>query len=111
MGTIYEHRSGPRRFARRRRTGGQRCFVASEAFDRTPARRGESFPGPSRPETRPVEVDASYGENNVIIYRILDEDTKDLIQQIPPEQLLEIARSVREMLQARAIGTSLDVRS
>jgi hypothetical protein len=68
-------------------------------------------PAPAVPATRPVEVDASYGENNVIIYRILDRDTKDLIQQIPPEQLLEIARSVREMLQARAIGTSLDVRS
>ena len=68
-------------------------------------------PAPATPVTRPVEVDASYGENNLIIYRILDKDTKDLIQQIPPEQLIEIARSVREMLKGQDTGTGLDVRS
>ncbi len=62
-------------------------------------------------EPRQVQVNASFGPANLIIYRILDKDTGDLIQQIPPQQLLEIARSVRELEQANPTQPSLDVRS
>lgn len=63
------------------------------------------------PQARQFEVNASFGQANLIIYRILDKETGDLIQQIPPEQLLQIARSIQEMLQAQPGPPSLDVRS
>jgi FlaG protein len=63
------------------------------------------------PEPRQFQVNASFGQANVIIYRILDKATGDLVQQIPPEQLLQIARSIQEMLQAEQSRPSLDVRS
>lgn len=67
-------------------------------------RDGASEPT-SRPETivpqaRAIQVDASFGEDNRIIYRIVDKQTGDLIEQIPPQQLLALARSIRQLLQA-----------
>jgi hypothetical protein len=62
------------------------------------------------PQARQLQVNASFGEGNTIIYRILDKNTGDLILQIPPEQLLEIAQSVRELLRYDSPQPSLDVR-
>jgi uncharacterized FlaG/YvyC family protein len=62
-------------------------------------------------EPRHFQVNASFGPANLIIYRILDKETGDLIQQIPPEQLLRIARSVQELLQANQTPPSLDVQT
>jgi uncharacterized FlaG/YvyC family protein len=62
------------------------------------------------PQARQLEVNASFGQANRIIYRILDKETGDLIQQIPPEQLLEMARSIQDLLQAEQ-SRHLDVRS
>jgi hypothetical protein len=63
------------------------------------------------PQARQLQVDASFGQANLIIYRILDKQTGDLILQVPPEQLLQIARSVQQLLQANKGGPSLDVRT
>ena len=63
------------------------------------------------PQARQLEVNASFGQANRIIYRILDKETGDLIQQIPPEQLLEMARSIQDLLQAEQSRQHLDVRS
>jgi hypothetical protein len=64
---------------------------------------------PIVPQVRAIQVDASYGEDNRIIYRILDKQTGDLIQQIPPEQLLAIARSIRQLLQTETETRRLDL--
>ena len=61
------------------------------------------------PQARQYQVNAAFGEANLIIYRILDKKTGDLIQQIPPEQLVEMARSVRELLQAKQSRPQLDL--
>jgi hypothetical protein len=66
---------------------------------------------PSLPQARQLQVNASFGQANLIIYRILDKETGDLIQQIPPEQLLQIARSIQELFQADQTRQKLDVRS
>jgi hypothetical protein len=63
------------------------------------------------PQARQLQVDASFGQANLIIYRILDKQTGDLILQVPPEQLLQIARSVQELLQANQGNPNLDVRT
>jgi uncharacterized FlaG/YvyC family protein len=63
------------------------------------------------PQARAIQVNASFSEDNLIIYRIVDKETGDLIQQIPPEQVLEIARSVRQLLEAATKTSTLDVTS
>lgn len=58
-----------------------------------------SSPLPEKlPGSRQFEVDVAFAANNRIIYRIVDKDTQDLIQQIPPEQVLAIARGIQELL-------------
>ncbi|PYX39176.1 MAG: hypothetical protein DMG81_09945 [Acidobacteria bacterium] len=52
--------------------------------------RSAPEPAQSLPQARQYQVNASFGEANLIIYRILDKQTGDLIQQIPPEQLLRL---------------------
>jgi len=66
---------------------------------------------PIVPQARAIQVDASYGEGNRIIYRIVDQQTGELIQQIPPEQLLAIARSIRQLLQAEEETSRLHISS
>ncbi len=61
------------------------------------------------PQARQYQVNASFGEANRIIYRILDKNTGDLIQQIPPEQLLQMARSIRELLQSHQARPRVDL--
>jgi hypothetical protein len=63
------------------------------------------------PQARQLQVDAAFGQANLIIYRILDKQTGDLILQVPPEQLLQIARGVQEFLQAKQGSPNLDVRT
>ena len=78
---------------------------------RPASRSAQHEPSPVAPAARPIEVSASFEAGNRIIYRILDKETGDLIQQIPPEQLLEIARGIRELLQSRQEHRQLDVQT
>jgi hypothetical protein len=73
--------------------------------------RSAPEPAQNLPQTRQYQVNASFGEANLIIYRILDKQTGDLIQQIPPEQLLRIARSIQELLKVEPAQPTVDVRS
>jgi len=63
------------------------------------------------PAPRQIEVNASFGPNNLVIYRIVDKDTQDLIQQIPPEQLLEIAKGIQQLLEAKQTKATVDITS
>jgi|ERR1700731_2597860 FlaG protein len=104
--------------------GVQAVFATSEALTglgsvRSTSASGEAVsPKPSSndilknlPQARQLQVDASFGQANLIIYRILDKQTGDLILQVPPEQLLEIASSIQESLLAEPASPNLDVRS
>ena len=73
--------------------------------------RSRPEPAPNLPQARQYQVNASFGPANLIIYRILDKETGDLIQQIPPEQLLQIARSIQESLRVESTQPTVDVRS
>jgi len=44
------------------------------------------------------QVSISVDQSQVWVYRILDGKTGDLIQQIPPEEVLRIVRGIQEML-------------
>ncbi len=73
--------------------------------------RSRPEPMQNLPQARQYQVNASFGQANLIIYRILDKETGDLIQQIPPEQLLQIARSIQESLNVESTQPKVDVRS
>jgi hypothetical protein len=48
------------------------------------------------PEARQLQVTSSFSEQHLVVYRIVDKQTGDLIEQIPPEQFLELARRTQE---------------
>jgi hypothetical protein len=63
------------------------------------------------PQVRQFQVTAAY-EGSDVVYRILDKETGDLILQIPPEQMLEIARGIQEALRSAPLPKpTLDVQS
>jgi uncharacterized FlaG/YvyC family protein len=61
------------------------------------------------PQARQFQVSASYGSGHLVIYRILDKETGDLIQQIPPEQFLQAASENREPAPGAAGNPKLDL--
>ena len=84
--------------------------TTSRASAPEPVRR-QPEPAQNLPQARQYQVNASFGPANLIIYRILDKETGDLIQQIPPEQLLQIVRSIQESLRVESTQPTVDVRS
>src|SRR3954463_866316 len=62
-------------------------------------------PRPSAAPSRTVEatpghkVDVSFDRGQHIIYRVVDGKTGDVIQQVPPEELLRVMRNIGEYLQ------------
>lgn len=58
-------------------------------------------PVPVNP-ARQLSVSVSYIENQVIVYRFLDQKTGDLIQQVPPEEMLQVMRHIDELLKAES---------
>jgi len=63
-------------------------------------------------KSRELSVSVSFVENQVIVYRFVDKDTGDLIQQVPPEEVLEVMRGIDEMLNEENIAhQKIDIRS
>lgn len=63
------------------------------------------------PKARELSVSVSFVENQVIVYRFVDKDTGDLIVQVPPEQMLQVMRSIDEMLNAEnSVHQKIDIR-
>jgi hypothetical protein len=56
-------------------------------------------------------VSVSVTEGQVFVYRILDEKTGDLIQQIPPEEILRVIRNIQQMLQEMDRPAGIDVQT
>jgi hypothetical protein len=66
----------------------------------------------SLPKARELSVSASFIENQIIVYRFVDNQTGAVVQQIPPEELLQVMRSIDEMLNAEnGPGQKLNIRS
>ena len=59
---------------------------------------------PSMPEH---EVNVQVDDSLHRIYRFVDKQTGDLIQQVPPEELLRVMRNISEMLES--YGENLNV--
>jgi len=67
----------------------------------------------SLPEARTLQVSAAFGQNHLVIYRIVDKTTGELVEQIPPEQFVDVSKTLREMSNGERPNErlGLDVRS
>lgn len=82
----------------------------------TPAPENPSTPKPtaqSLPEARALRISASFGENHIVVYRIIDKATGELVEQIPPEQFVDVKSSVQELSRGEdpKVRLKLDIRS
>jgi FlaG protein len=57
------------------------------------------------------QVSVSVADGQVFVYRILDEKTGDLIQQIPPDEILRLIRSIQQMLQETERPAGIDIQT
>lgn len=48
------------------------------------------------PQSRALQVSASFGSGHLVIYRILDKETGELIEQVPPQRFLDAAQNTEE---------------
>jgi len=75
-----------------------------------PAPPVKEVPAAVMPQARAFEVNASYGSGLLVIYRILDKDTGQLIEQIPPQQFLDSARALQESSAAETNTPKVDLK-
>lgn len=66
-----------------------------------------SAPAVSSPQSKPVatwqspqhEVNVVLDDNKNIVYRFVDKQTGEVVQQIPPEEMLRMMQSIQQLLQ------------
>ena len=64
------------------------------------------------PQARQFQVSSSFGEGHLVIYRIIDKETGDVIQQIPPEASQEAAQRILQSTQiSESTGKIVDIES
>jgi len=60
----------------------------------------ERAAAPSIPLPQPERVTVSVDPTRELVYRFLDPKTGEVISQVPPEQVLEIVRGIRDLLRS-----------
>lgn len=61
-----------------------------------PTSSAVAIPVPAAPQR---DVSITVDDSQHIIYRFVDKQTGDLVQQLPPEELLRVMRNIGELLQ------------
>jgi hypothetical protein len=56
-------------------------------------------PPPSSPQTPKYDVTVRYAENQVLVTTFIDQNSGEVVQQIPPDQVLRIIETFQEFLQ------------
>lgn len=65
----------------------------------------------SLPPPRERSLSISFIENKIIVYRFLDKETGDLVQQVPPEEMLRVMRNIDNLLKTESPSAhALDLR-
>ena len=62
----------------------------------------------SLPQSRAFQVSASFGSGHLVIYRILDKETGELIEQVPPQRFLDAAQNNEELPANQATSQKLN---
>jgi uncharacterized FlaG/YvyC family protein len=58
--------------------------------------------------TPKYEVTVQYNENQILVTKFIDQKSGEVVQQIPPDQVLKIIESIQELLQDSAQTRMLD---
>lgn len=74
----------------------------------------ESSFSTSNPHSAPLDmpkydVTVHYDENQVLVTKFIDQKSGEVVQQIPPDQVLKIIASIQEMLKESAQTRVLDI--
>jgi hypothetical protein len=56
----------------------------------------------SAPQSPKYEVTVRYAENQVLVTKFIDQNSGEVVQQIPPEQVLRIIESIQQLLKESA---------
>jgi hypothetical protein len=64
-------------------------------------------PAPS-PQTSKYDVTVRYAENQVLVTTFIDQNSGEVVQQIPPDQVLRIIETFQEFLQESSQTRVLD---
>ncbi len=51
------------------------------------------------PDTHDEQLQISFAEGHLLVYRFVDKETGDLVQQIPPEEVLRVMQGIQQWLQ------------
>jgi uncharacterized FlaG/YvyC family protein len=54
------------------------------------------------------EISVRYNENQVLVTKFIDQKSGDVVQQIPPDQVLKIIESIQELLKESSQSRVLD---
>jgi hypothetical protein len=76
-----------------------------------PASSAPRSPVPSQAASREVspgrEIDVTFDKDYRLIYRVLDPKTGELIEQVPPEEVLRVMQNIADLL--RQMRSKLNV--
>lgn len=54
------------------------------------------------------EISVRYNENQVLVTKFIDQQSGEVVQQIPPDQVLKIIESIQELLKESSQSRVLD---
>jgi uncharacterized FlaG/YvyC family protein len=63
---------------------------------------------PSSPRTPKYDVTVRYAQNQILVTTFIDQNSGEVVQQIPPEQVLRIIESIQELLKESSQTRVLD---
>jgi hypothetical protein len=64
------------------------------------------------PQARQFEVSSSFGEGHLVVYRIIDKETGDLVEQVPPGQADQAAQQILQSTEAGGtVSRTVDIES
>jgi uncharacterized FlaG/YvyC family protein len=63
---------------------------------------------PSIPKTAKYDVTVRYAENQILVTTFIDQNSGEVVQQIPPEQVLRIIETIQELLKESSQTRVLD---
>ena len=78
---------------------------AAKLIAQTPVAQQPKAPPVTLPTPRQMSVSIDNDKN--VIYRFLDTQTGEVVQQVPPEEVLQVMRSIADML--RQAEQKLDI--
>jgi uncharacterized FlaG/YvyC family protein len=82
--------------------------VAASSRPVTESTFSSNHPATASVNTPRFEVSVHYDENQVLVTKFIDQQSGEVVQQIPPDQVLKIIESIQELLKESSQSRVLD---